>query len=88
VLVSTIPAEAETDRVVGLAGEVPVVFEVLYHPWPTPLAAFAQQQGRTLVTGLDLLVHQAALQLELMTGVEQAPLAAMRAAGERALADR
>jgi shikimate dehydrogenase len=88
VLVSTVPAEAQTDRVVGLAAEVPVVFEVLYHPWPTPLAAFAHQQGRTLVTGLDLLVHQAALQLELMTGVAQAPLAAMRAAGERALADR
>jgi shikimate dehydrogenase len=37
-----------------------------------------------LVGGLDLLVHQAALQVELMTG-DAAPLAAMRAAGERAL---
>ncbi len=64
---------------------VPVVFEVLYDPWPTPLAAAAHASGRTLVTGLDLLVHQAALQFELFTGVP-APLDAMREAGERALA--
>jgi shikimate dehydrogenase len=38
-----------------------------------------------VVGGLDLLVHQAALQVTLMTG-RPAPLAAMRAAGERALA--
>ena len=47
---------------------VPVVFEVLYDPWPTPLAASAGDTGRTLVGGLDLLVHQAALQVELFTG--------------------
>lgn len=87
-LVSTIPAQAQTEHVVGLASAVPVVFEVLYHPWPTPLAADAQAHGRTLVSGLDLLVHQAALQVELMTGAEAAPLAAMRAAGEHALAGR
>jgi shikimate dehydrogenase len=40
------------------------------------------------VSGLDLLVHQAALQVELMTGADRAPLAAMRRAGERALAER
>jgi shikimate dehydrogenase len=39
------------------------------------------------VSGLDLLVHQAVLQVRLMTG-QEAPLAAMRAAGERALAER
>lgn len=87
-LVSTIPVEAQTETVVGLAADVPAVFEVLYHPWPTPLAAFARQHGRTLVSGLDLLVHQAALQVELMTGADTAPLAAMRAAGEDALAAR
>jgi hypothetical protein len=37
-----------------------------------------------VVTGLDLLVHQAALQFELFTS-QPAPLAAMRAAGEAAL---
>lgn len=38
--------------------------------------------------GLDLLVHQAVLQVEQMTGAEKAPLAAMREAGEKALASR
>ena len=88
VLVSTIPAPAQDAGVVALADHVRVVFEVLYDPWPTPLASYARDGRQPLVGGLDLLVHQAALQVELMTGVERAPLAAMRAAGERELAVR
>jgi shikimate dehydrogenase len=84
VVVSTIPAEAQDRDLVEVAAAAPVVFEVLYHPWPTPLATAATTHGRTLIGGLDLLVHQAALQVELMTG-QDAPLATMRAAGERAL---
>ena len=87
VLVSTIPAEAQTARLLAGAADVPLVFEVRYHPWPTPLAAAALGSSRRLVTGLDLLVHQAALQFELFTG-RPAPLAAMRVAGESALAER
>jgi shikimate dehydrogenase len=79
VLVSTIPAAAQTPALVALAERAGVVFEVVYDPWPTPLAAAALQQGRPLVSGLDLLVHQAAFQVELMTGLP-APMAAMRAA--------
>lgn len=41
-----------------------------------------------MVGGLDLLVHQAVLQVEQMTGRSPAPLAAMRTAGEAALAAR
>ena len=88
VLVSTIPAAAQGADVVALADAVDVVFEVLYDPWPTPLASYARDGGQTLVTGLDLLVHQAALQVELMTGADVAPLAAMRAAGEHELERR
>ena len=44
------------------------VFEVVYDPWPTPLAPAAAGAGGVLVSGLDLLVHQAALQFELFTG--------------------
>jgi shikimate dehydrogenase len=85
VVVSTIPAPAQTPELLERVAAVPVVFEALYDPWPTPLAASAA--GRTLVSGLDLLVHQASIQLELFTGMP-APLAAMRDAGERALAAR
>jgi shikimate dehydrogenase len=73
-----------------LADAVPpspgALFDVLYHPWPTVLAAAWERRGGTVLGGLDLLVHQAALQCELFTGVAPAPLAAMRAAGEAALA--
>jgi shikimate dehydrogenase len=88
IVVSTIPATAQTEPVVALATAAPVVFDVVYDPWPTPLAAFAQAEGRTLVSGLDLLVHQACGQFTLMTGIEEAPYEVMRAAGESALAAR
>ena len=87
IVVSTVPAAAQTVAIVGFAAAAPVVFDVGYDPWPTPLAARAAADDRTLVSGLDLLVHQAAEQFRLMTG-RPAPLAAMRAAGERALAER
>jgi shikimate dehydrogenase len=45
-----------------------VLFDVLYDPWPTPLAAAWAAAGGTVLGGLDLLVHQAVLQVELMTG--------------------
>ena len=87
ILVSTIPGGAQSADVLALAEDVPVIFDVIYDPWPTPLARLAGRTGRTLVGGLDLLVHQAAAQVELMTG-EPAPLAAMRSAGLAALAAR
>ncbi|HEX4191108.1 MAG TPA: shikimate dehydrogenase [Marmoricola sp.] len=86
-VVSTIPAAAQTPELVAGAESCPVVFEVLYDPWPTPLAAAALVSGRILVSGFDLLVNQAAIQVELMTR-QTPPIAAMRAAGEGALAAR
>lgn len=81
-VVSTIPVEAQTPELVASCAAVPVVFEVIYDPWPTPLAGSAD--NRVLIGGLDLLVHQAALQFTAFTGVP-APLEKMRAAGESAL---
>jgi shikimate dehydrogenase len=87
VVVSTIPVEAQTPELLSRVAGVPVVFEVLYDPWPTPLAMAAGGNGQVLVGGLDLLVHQAAIQFALFTGLE-APIEAMRAAGEAELARR
>ncbi|MCS6710702.1 shikimate dehydrogenase [Brachybacterium sp. EF45031] len=58
----------------------PVLFDVLYHPWPTPLAAHAAHQGVQVISGLEMLLHQAGRQVERMTGHGPAPLTAMRAA--------
>lgn len=46
------------------------------------------ESGAIVVSGFDLLLHQAALQVELMTGIQPAPLEAMRAAGQSELARR
>ncbi|GAB6985924.1 shikimate dehydrogenase [Nocardioides pyridinolyticus] len=86
VVVSTIPVAAQDSGLVARCAGAPVVFEVVYETWPTPLAA-SVGEDRVLVGGLDLLVHQAVLQFELFTGVA-GPLDAMRAAGERELAAR
>ncbi len=84
IVVSTIPAAAQTPGLVDRCAGASVVFEALYDPWPTPLAAAASAEGRVLVGGLDLLVHQAVIQFQLFTGLA-APLEAMRAAGRDAL---
>ena len=67
-LVTTIPGEAQTPELLALCADVPVVFEVVYDPWPTPLARAVLEEGRLLVAGLDLLAHQAVGQVQRMTG--------------------
>jgi shikimate 5-dehydrogenase len=63
------------------------LLDVVYHPWPTALATAAQHAGVPTAGGFALLLHQAARQVELMTG-KSAPVEAMRAAGLDALAAR
>jgi shikimate dehydrogenase len=87
-VIGTTPAGASDE----LAGRVPqrpgTLFDVLYDPWPTALASAWSARDGQVVGGLDLLVHQAVLQVELMTGRTPAPLAVIRKAGEQALASR
>ncbi|MFB7866651.1 shikimate dehydrogenase [Streptomyces sp. NPDC056069] len=87
-VIATTPA-GTTDALAAAVPEAPgTLFDVLYDPWPTRLAAAWSARGGKIVGGLDLLVHQAVLQVEQMTGRAPGPLAAMRAAGEQALAER
>jgi shikimate dehydrogenase len=87
-VIATTPAGA-TDALAASVPERPAtLFDVLYDPWPTDLAARWSAYGGAVVSGLDLLVHQAVLQVEQMTGRSPAPLDAMRTAGEHALAAR
>jgi shikimate dehydrogenase len=65
-----------------------VLFESLYNPWPTQLAA--KWDGK-VIDGLDLLIHQAIDQLQLMTGfvIDRNLMSQLlRAAGEAELKDR
>ncbi|GEB62422.1 shikimate dehydrogenase [Streptomyces gardneri] len=87
-VIATTPAGTTNALATAVPDAVGTLFDVLYDPWPTALAAAWADRGGKVVGGLDLLVHQAVLQVEQMTGRTPAPLAAMRAAGERALASR
>jgi shikimate dehydrogenase len=69
------------------AASRPTLFDVVYSPWPTRLAQAAEAAGARVVGGFAMLLHQAAAQVELMTG-QPAPLEAMRVAGEAELARR
>ncbi|WP_411125465.1 shikimate dehydrogenase [Streptomyces sp. x-19] len=87
-VIATTPA-GSTDPLAAAVPDRPgTLFDVLYEPWPTALATAWADRGGAVVGGLDLLVHQAVLQVEQMTGRAPAPLAAMRRAGEAALAAR
>ena len=84
VLLNTAVAGA-ADAVAGrAAASAPVVFDALYDPWPTALALAAEAAGCRVVNGLDLLVGQALVQVELMTG-RSVPAATLMAAGRAAL---
>lgn len=89
-LISTVPAgvaDAYAGRIRSTGRAPAAVLDVVYAPWPTPLAEAASAAGAVVASGFAMLLHQAAAQVELMTG-KPAPLAAMRAAGEAELARR
>ncbi|WKU05234.1 shikimate dehydrogenase [Micromonospora sp. HUAS LYJ1] len=79
-VVSTVPKGVADPVAAGVDwGPSTVLFDALYDPWPTPLAASALAAGRLVVSGLDLLLAQAVGQFTQFTGVP-APVDAMRAA--------
>ena len=88
-LISTLPAGAAdfiSERAVVPRSLPVAVLDVVYAPWPTPLALAAERAGVPVASGGELLLHQAARQVELMTGRSPAPIEEMRAALRDALA--
>ena len=79
-VISAVPPGA-ADGFASYVGDVGVLLDVVYDPWPTPLA---QGCGGVVVPGTALLLHQAAAQVRLMTGRE-APVEAVREALAAAL---
>ena len=86
-VVSTLPPGAADAISIRPWATPPVVLDVVYTPWPTPLASSALAAGCQIVSGLAVLLHQAVAQVELMTG-RCAPIAQMRAALDAAVRSR
>ncbi|WP_306212808.1 shikimate dehydrogenase [Actinoplanes sp. RD1] len=80
-VISTVPKGAADALATRIAWKPStVLFDAIYDPWPTPLAAGAAEAGVPVVSGLDLLLAQALGQFEQFTGVVPAPERAMREA--------
>jgi shikimate dehydrogenase len=78
-VISTVPKGAADELAAGVSWRPgAVLFDAIYEPWPTPLAAAAAAHGVRVASGLDLLLAQALGQFEQFTGVVPAPEAAMR----------
>jgi shikimate dehydrogenase len=86
-VLATTPAGAADPLAAAVPHPPGTLLDVVYDPWPTALAQAWAAAGGTVRSGMDLLVHQAVLQVRLMTG-QDVPVEVLRSAGERALAAR
>jgi shikimate dehydrogenase len=78
VLISTIPVDVAS-RYAATFAPIPVLLDAVYDPWPTPLAAAVGAAGGRVISGLQMLLHQAFAQVEQFTGLP-APREAMTCA--------
>jgi shikimate dehydrogenase len=77
VVVNTIPADVAATYANTVT--TPVLLDAIYDPWPTALASAVEASGGRVISGLQMLLHQAFAQVEQFTGFP-APTAAMEAA--------
>ncbi len=87
ILISTIPATGMNGHADRYAQIASAVFDVSYDPWPTLLTQQAAECGAIVLSGLDLLVHQAVVQFSILTGCQVSP-ETLYDAGQRELASR
>ncbi|MEH0527988.1 shikimate dehydrogenase [Streptomyces stelliscabiei] len=88
VVVSTLPAGAADALAPTVARSGAAVLDAACSAWPTRLAKAAGFVGGTVVHGLSPLLHRAERQIELLTGLTDVPVAAMRAAAHDELVRR
>ena len=76
--ISTLPGDAASEVALParLAADA-VLLDVTYAPWPTCIAGAWERAGGRVVPGIDMLVHQALMQVRLFVGGD----------AERAVAD-
>lgn len=78
-LISTLPSQA-MDKFAALGPENPgTLLDIAYDPWPSKVAMEWIFRRGFVVSGLEMLLHQACMQFELMTGLK-APITQMRQA--------
>lgn len=87
IVVSTVPARVCDDLAVLVQPRSgAVLLDVVYSPWRTRLVNAWEERGGVIAHGIDMLIHQAALQVRLMTGhdanIDVMSKAVMKAAGE------
>ncbi len=54
-----------------------IAYDLIYTPNPTQFLKFAWERGATAISGLEMLVRQGAIALELWTG-QEVPVEVMR----------
>ena len=98
-VISTLPENALSENALSASALVDLLLpkglrmpdhlllDVVYAGWPSPLARTFADAGARVVSGFEMLVHQAAEQVHLMTGL-LAPVEQMRAAGLAAMRSR
>lgn len=75
--IATLPGGSvlDDDLVAPLAEAAGTLVDVVYAPWPTQLAAAALAHDVPVANGLDMLLHQAVLQVRVfVTGLVNEPL--------------
>ena len=81
-VISTVPSAAQNQIISQISARrnLPVLLDVAYDPWPSALARYWKENGGgSALSGIEMLLWQASVQVELFTGLP-APIDAMRAA--------
>jgi shikimate dehydrogenase len=76
---SSVPSPPRGGQARRTVAATPLLLDAIYDPWPTPLAAAVEAAGGQVISGLQMLLHQAFAQVEQFTGLP-APAEAMRVA--------